>query len=610
VITSNADFESQGWSGSGLKEDPYIIESLAITSLEIGIDISDTTVYFEIQDCAISSSGSSSEDGIYLNNVTHGTVENCIVNSYKNGLRLNNSSNCKLNNNTSTSNSDNGFTLWYSYNCMLTDNTATNNLDDGFLLADANNCVLTSNTATSNSDDGFYLWFSDKCTMINNTLENNGLRIIGDNVSHWLHDISGNIVNGKLLGYFASITDFVVDGTKFGQVILVNCSGVTVEDGAFKDVSNGVELVSCSNCTLANNTVSNNSRNGFYLWYSNNCKLINNTALFNKRCGFFIHYSDNCKLINNIATNNRYGFSIVSSHDCMLLNNTATNNSMDGFPLISSIDCTLVNNTTTYNSENGFDLKDLDNCTLFNNTVSNNSLHGFVLDDSTECELVNNTITHNSEDGIYLHYSDNCLLFLNRLGYNGLYNAEDDGYPNSWDNGTHGNYWTDYDGSGQYTIPGRVGSIDNHPFFWDYAPPDTIIPSISHPSDVEYEEGSTGHSITWVPSDDYPLRYEVYRDSSLIESGYWDGSEVTINIDGLSLGIHNYTLVVYDRRGNSASDTVFVSVISGMITTTNTTTSTTPTDNNIPVVFMFVSIGVIMIVIIIFYIRKGFQKHN
>jgi hypothetical protein len=202
------------------------------------------------------------------------------------------------------------------------------------------------------------------------------------------------------------------------------------------------------------------------------------------------------------------------------------------------------------------------------------------------------------EDGVYLHYSDNCLLYLNRFGYNGRYNAEDDGYPNYWDNGTHGNYWADYDGSGQYTIPGRVGSTDNHPFFWDYAPPDTRVPYINRPSDLEYKEGSTGHFITWAPYDEYPSRYEVYRDSNLIESGSWNGSEICINIDGLILGVYNYTLVVFDRKGNSASDTILVTVF--------TITTSTTTQNYIPVAFTIASVSALTIILIVLvYLRKA-----
>jgi parallel beta-helix repeat protein len=264
----------------------------------------------------------------------------------------------------------------------------------------------------------------------------------------------------------------------------------------------------------------------------------------------------------------------------------------------------LTNNTATTNSHNGFDLEECDNCTLFNNTISRNAVFGCLLHDSTECKLVNNTVTHNSWIGIYLHYSDHCIVYLNRLGYNGDGNALDEGFSNSWDNGTHGNYWTDYSGSGPYTIPGLAGSADNHPFFWDYIPPDNTDPIINHPADIEYEEGSTGHSITWALFDEYPSKYEVYRDHNLIESRIWNGSNIVIDIDGLNAGVYNYTLVVYDKIGNSASDSVYVTVVSLVVTTTTSTTPTTPFDHTFLMASVLVTVTALVLILIIVFLHK------
>jgi hypothetical protein len=102
---------------------------------------------------------------------------------------------------------------------------------------------------------------------------------------------------------------------------------------------------------------------------------------------------------------------------------------------------------------------------------------------------------------------------------------------------------------------------------------DPII--LNQPSDFGYIEGQTGFNITWYASDDYPSTYEIYVKHdplppmavlpgypSLLKSGLWnDSSEsITLNIDGLSEGLHRYILVVYDVRGNNATDSVTVTV--------------------------------------------------
>ena len=51
---------------------------------------------------------------------------------------------------------------------------------------------------------------------------------------------------------------------------------------------------------------------------------------------------------------------------------------------------------------------------------------------------------------------------------------------------------------------------------------------------------------------------------------------VAVNIDGLSVGIYNFTIIAYDLFDNKASDTVIVTVLAASETTpTSTPTSTT-----------------------------------
>ncbi len=88
-------------------------------------------------------------------------------------------------------------------------------------------------------------------------------------------------------------------------------------------------------------------------------------------------------------------------------------------------------------------------------------------------------------------------------------------------------------------------------------------PEINHPSDIEYSEGSTGSSIVWTPTDSNPDSYRILRNGTELESGDWDGSTIEIDVDGLSLGVYNYTLIVNNTKGVSVSDIVFVTVYDG-----------------------------------------------
>lgn len=68
--------------------------------------------------------------------------------------------------------------------------------------------------------------------------------------------------------------------------------------------------------------------------------------------------------------------------------------------------------------------------------------------------------------------------------------------------------------------------------------------SINTPADIQYEAGTTGHEITWTSSSNDPGHYSVLRDGSVIDSGQWDGSSVTIDVDGNDPGTYIYEVAV------------------------------------------------------------------
>ncbi len=95
---------------------------------------------------------------------------------------------------------------------------------------------------------------------------------------------------------------------------------------------------------------------------------------------------------------------------------------------------------------------------------------------------------------------------------------------------------------------------------------DTTVPVIDSPEDVTYEEGTTGHSIEWSPTDHNPLRYEIYLDGVLIEDEAWPGGSISIDIDGLTMGTYTYTIIVFDIEGASVTDDVTVEVTISTVT--------------------------------------------
>ncbi|UCE10227.1 MAG: right-handed parallel beta-helix repeat-containing protein [Candidatus Thorarchaeota archaeon] len=90
----------------------------------------------------------------------------------------------------------------------------------------------------------------------------------------------------------------------------------------------------------------------------------------------------------------------------------------------------------------------------------------------------------------------------------------------------------------------------------DLTPPDP-----GSPTDITYGEGSTGNWLTWPAADNYPSSYQILKNGTEEASGPWAGTDISILVDGLAIGDHNYTLIVWDTTGNNASDTVIVHVV-------------------------------------------------
>ena len=137
---------------------------------------------------------------------------------------------------------------------------------------------------------------------------------------------------------------------------------------------------------------------------------------------------------------------------------------------------------------------------------------------------------------------------------------------------------------------------------------DNTAPSINSPADLNISYGTTGNYILWTPSDLYPDRYEVSLNGSVIASGDWDGGAIAFNVDGLDLGTYTFTLTVYDKAGNSASDTVGVFVVASPYYTGPTTTTAPPGPIIDPLVLIAgagIAIGVVIVVAIIYKKKRS-----
>ena len=92
---------------------------------------------------------------------------------------------------------------------------------------------------------------------------------------------------------------------------------------------------------------------------------------------------------------------------------------------------------------------------------------------------------------------------------------------------------------------------------------ENVTPVIEGPDPVEFTFTETGYSLSWNITDDNPNMFEVFENDELYTNGTIDPDEpfIRVSLDGLDLGVHNFSLYVNDTSGNSAMHSVLVTVL-------------------------------------------------
>jgi parallel beta-helix repeat protein len=251
AIDGNEDFARQaageGWPGDGSVDEPYVIEGYEIdgSGHGYGIYIRNSTVHFVVTGCYLHSASGGRYDG-----------EAGLGAGRDSGLYLRNVQNARLEHNALFHNDGSGIYLHFSDSNIISHNMAHSNAGDGIsiLLSDQNTAF--SNALSSNLH-GISIGSSTDNTITSNAMTLNGVFLSGDQLEHLnTHNIdSSNMVNGKPVYHIKDwVGGTVPEGA--GQVILVNCRGVIVENQTISDVSLGISVLLGGGNAISNNTVS------------------------------------------------------------------------------------------------------------------------------------------------------------------------------------------------------------------------------------------------------------------------------------------------------------------------------------------------------------------
>jgi nitrous oxidase accessory protein NosD len=270
-----------------------------------------------------------------------------------------------------------------------------------------------------------------------------GTGITLDNVDNVVaHDFrirnffSGFLLNSSSFNTISHIiitSDNGTSGEGFGIDSYSNNN--TVSGSSIASSGNGIAIVSNSNGNvIADNEVINNSATGIFLDYASN-SIIERNRIENNGNGISLHeYCNGVGISENNIINNNYAISLNQScNDCRISWNSVMNNSY-GVSIFSSCN-------GTYISEN---------------EVANSKVYGI-----------------NVESGTQIAYHNNFL--------ENAQNAKTNSTTSLWDDGTEGNYWSDYAGH-DFNLDG----IGDSPYFMDENNQDNfpLLGALNHESDI------------------------------------------------------------------------------------------------------------------------------
>jgi nitrous oxidase accessory protein len=261
-----------------------------------------------------------------------------------------------------------------------------------------------------------------------------------------------NVVIAKSLTLKGAGSDItIIDGGGRRAGVKITADNVNVSGFTIRNSGDGVHLYGCNGVIVSSNKITLNINDGIYIQSSNNNTFRGNTITLNGISGLSIQYSSSNTIRNNvIASNDDEGIFLYDySNNNTISGNTITSHVM--YPAIS--------------------LRDSDDNTMSNNTISNNKL-GISFAQSYGNTIVGNTISNSESVGVDLFYSSG-----NTFHHNFINNTEQvtPSGTNAWDNGTEGNYWSDYNGTdadsdGIGDTPYKIDATnkDNHPLMNPY----------------------------------------------------------------------------------------------------------------------------------------------
>ncbi|TFF92975.1 hypothetical protein EU546_06835, partial [Candidatus Thorarchaeota archaeon] len=382
-ITSDADFELQGWPGNGSVSNPYVISGINITSDDSTlIWVRNTRIHFVIEQCWFSSkyAGFSPEYSLLpvtIANSTNGRIsDNDFVDSLA-AISLYSSTGFEVSqnrfetyaqtvsvrevNDTRFSGNQFGidhvdFGLWFSlcHNCSVISNTFNNVTSVGLEFSFCTSSFMINNTVYYLEDEipdpeaPINLFRGADCTIEDNTVvgpshggiwaEGVGHTIVNNTVINCSYALQGRLESSTVSGN--NLTDFRWCGIEFIQT---NSSTIShnVLRASSKFGSAGISIWGGHNTSVSYSQVNHTS--GGIVIQGSESLLVQSNTVADSRYGVWFTYETirnnpdglptNTRILNNSLAGGGIHFALPSPWGAPFGNQTIVNNTLNGQPI-------------------------------------------------------------------------------------------------------------------------------------------------------------------------------------------------------------------------------------------------------------------------------------
>jgi parallel beta-helix repeat protein len=213
----------------------------------------------------------------------------------------------------------------------------------GISVSHADNCNISRNSLTAGNNVGIGLGSSSYTSVIGNMFNKTGL-VVGNS---YHNTVINNTVNGQPIVYLEDNANQVIVGT--GQVILVNCLNITVQNSQLTYTSIGVQLRSSNSCKIIDSNLTE-SYEGISIQRSSGNNITGN-FVYQTIFGIVLFRTTNTAISDNLVNDNYEGMAIYTNSNLNVVTGNYIVNNQAGIDVFGTSNCSIDHNNFVNNTD-------------------------------------------------------------------------------------------------------------------------------------------------------------------------------------------------------------------------------------------------------------------